>query len=149
VKNYVPYTDSTNKWKYIEQNIASFYSAFYGGNILNATKSFDAVNYRHYRLTVNGESDRMFSSFKMAISSTLPIDTGTYTTTFDPQSQNRIIDSLYFKSPGATVMNHSINSPQKVYCHIDSINAVRVVGQYWQDIPGTQNFRQGRFRANF
>ncbi len=148
VKDYAPYPDSLNKWVYTDENIASFSSAIYGGNILGANKSFTG---NKYQLTINGETDQAFSRFKLSISSNTPIDTGTYSTYLNVYPPaNRDIDSLYLGSPLKTLLNIGyMGSPFRYYCHIDSINNSKVSGKFWNDPAGTQIFRLGKFRASF
>ena len=145
LKNYQPYIDSVNKWKYIEEDMVYQNNPFmiYGGNILNATRSFKT---NRYYLTINGESDNLNSKFKLVIASNSAIDTGNYTTNYFGYP---LLDTLYITS-GSTILANFNGGSNNVSCHIDTINSNKVVGKFGQVIVGNPGrIRQGNFRANF
>lgn len=146
VKNYQPYPDAVNKWTYLDEHLPSFTANIYGGNILNASK---VVNGNRHVLTVNGESDQSLSTFKLVISSSNPIDTGTYYTVYTNVAPYRNLDSVYFKTSTSTVLNYGYGYSYEAKCIIDSIDNNRVVGRFNFIIPSAQTYKQGRFRAHF
>lgn len=144
IKNYQPYIDSLNKWKYIQEDIVYNSNPFmiYGGNILNATKTFSG---NRYYLTVKGESDNLVSKFKLVIASNSPIDTGNYISDYVSKS----LDTLNITS-GTINIDNFIKPSNGVFCHIDTINSSKVTGTFRQTIVGNPSrIRQGNFRANF
>ncbi len=145
VKNYQPYVDEINKWKYIEEDMVYPNNPFmiYGGNILNAAKTFTGGR---YYLTINGESDNLNSKFKLVIASNSSISTGNYISSY---SVSQSLDTLYITS-GSTILANYNRFSNNISCQIDSISSSRVVGRFGQVIIGNPDrIRQGSFKANF
>jgi hypothetical protein len=157
IKNYVPQVDSADKWAFGEDdgsNTGIFHYRTFGGNVLNAALTQNAG---HYYLTVNGESDRGASVFKMVASSGSPITKGLYSIS----GGFGAVDSLYFVSPekiwnGNNTYLYS-NSYSPCSIQIDSIDAHHVTGKllgtidiYLSDAGFTSApIGEGRFSASF
>jgi hypothetical protein len=157
IKNYVPEVDSANKWAFGEDETLFSYRTF-AGNILNA--ALTQISGRYY-LTVNGESDRRASVFKLMLSSVVPIKKGTYASRNQWGVPSDRIDSLYFISPekiwngNNTFLFSDSYSPSIV--QIDSIDANHVEGvlmgvlNIYLSSSGvtTAYIREGKFIASF
>ena len=131
IKYYQAQQDSISKWGFSENNGSTLYN-IYGGNIFSAVKH---QNGNRYLLTVNGESDKGFSTFKIVLSSTSPLSTGLYQ---NGSLANRI-DSFYFNSSAANYYTEDFRSG--AYCQIDTLDNQKVVGR----IYGTISLRLGQF----
>jgi hypothetical protein len=145
IKNYRPYVDSVNKWQYVNESLGVSFDIV-GGNILYAIKKFTG---NKYRLSIKGETDLNTESFKLAISSASPIDTGTYLVY--NRRDIRWLDTLYIKSSdrlyqdvdGSTTISYT-------FCHIDKIDDKQVVGTMGEKREGSdQVIRKGSFKASF
>ena len=133
VKYYQSQQDSISKWGFSENNGTTLYT-IYGGNILNAVKHQSG---NRYLLTVNGESDKGLSAFKIVLSSPSPLTAGLYQ---NGTLANRI-DSFYFNSSTANYYTEDFRSG--AYCQIDTLDNQKLVGR----IYGTISLRLSQFSS--
>jgi hypothetical protein len=150
IKNYVAQQDSVNKWGFSESNQLQYPFKTWGGNILYATRSSDAIfNY----VTVYGESDRGNSTFKVKLHSPTPLAPGIY------QSGNPIgLDSIYFNSAPLNGYYYQTGT-EVLACQVDSIDNDKIVGKFYGELNFKDNpssafvyrpaVRRGYFRAYF
>jgi len=94
LKDYTAQTDSPDKWGFGAGDYNYLYS-IYGGNVLNAVKSMSGGR---YVVTINGESDQDASVFRIVLSSTTALDTGTYANGGPQFILPRSLDSFYLRS---------------------------------------------------